>query len=141
MNEQPVAGYSGTPLATKLGIKPGIQICVVDAPDGYLKLIEPLPEGTRVVSRLSGNTDMVHIFSSRKVELSIVLRTCRPKLNSTGIVWVSWPKKSAKVPSDITEDTIRELALPLGFVDIKVCAIDAIWSGLKLVIRKELRSS
>jgi len=139
--EQRMAGYSGTPLATKLGIKPGIQICVIDAPDGYLKLIEPLPEGTRVVSRLSGNTDMVHIFSSRKVELSKVLRTCRPKLNSTGIVWVSWPKKSAKVPSDITEDTIRELALPLGFVDIKVCAIDAIWSGLKLVIRKELRSS
>ena len=75
-----MAGYSGTPLATKLGIKPGIQTCVIDAPDGYLKLIEPLPEGTRVVSRLSGNTDMVHIFSSRKVELSKVLRTCRPKL-------------------------------------------------------------
>jgi len=134
-----MSGYSGTPLATKLGIKPGSEICPINAPDAYLELVAPLPEGARVVSRSSSATDIIHVFSASKAELGKALREFRATLKPTGSVWVSWPKKSSKVPSDISEDTIRELALPLGFVDIKVCAVDEIWSGLKLVIRKELR--
>jgi hypothetical protein len=134
-----VAGYSGTPLAQKLGIKDGSEIFLVAAPDGYLKLLEPLPETVKFVSRLSESTDIVHVFSSQRVELQKALIRFRSMLKPTGMVWVSWPKKSAKVPTDINEDTIREIALPLGFVDIKVCAVDDVWSGLKLVVRKELR--
>jgi hypothetical protein len=134
-----VPGYSGTPLVTKLGIKAGFQIHVVNAPDDYHDLIEPLPENVKVASRLSGNADLVHIFAFRKNELAEALRSYRSMLKPTAVVWVSWPKKSSKVPTDVTEDTVRELALPLGFVDIKVCAVTEVWSGLKLVVRKELR--
>jgi hypothetical protein len=134
-----VAGYSGTPLVRKLGIREGSEVLLVDAPDGYLKLLEPLPEAVRFVSRLTESTDIVQIFSSRSAELRKALTSFRPKLKPTGMIWVSWPKKSAKVPTDINEDTIRDIALPLGFVDIKVCAVDEVWSGLKLVVRKELR--
>jgi bifunctional DNA-binding transcriptional regulator/antitoxin component of YhaV-PrlF toxin-antitoxin module len=134
-----VAGYSGTPLAKKLGIKDGSEVFLVDEPDGYLVLLEPLPEAVRFVTCLTESTDIVHIFSSQRVELQKSLTSFRPKLKPTGMIWVSWPKKSAKVPTDITEDTVREIALPLGFVDIKVCAVDEVWSGLKLVVRKELR--
>jgi hypothetical protein len=88
---------------------------------------------------MSHTTDLVHVFSVRKAELATLLRTCRSKLRPTAVVWVSWPKKSAKVPTDITEETIRELALPLGFVDVKVCAVTDVWSALKLVVRQELR--
>jgi hypothetical protein len=132
-------GYSGTPLVAKLGIKAGSLIHVVNAPDGYLRLIEPLPEGVKIASRLSNNADLVHIFTSRKSELSEALHSYRAKLKPAVVVWVSWPKKSSKVPTDVTEDTVREVALPLGFVDIKVCAVTEVWSGLKLVVRKELR--
>ena len=134
-----MVGYSGTPLAAKLGIKAGSEIHLVGAPDGYIKLVEPLPEGVKVAARLSKNTDLVHVFTSRKTKLANALRSCRAKLKPTAMVWVSWPKKSAKVPTDITEDTIRELALRLGFVDIKVCAVTEVWSGLKHVVRTELR--
>ena len=134
-----MAGYSGTPLATKIGIKTGMEVCMVDAPDTYLTQIEPLPEGVKFVARFSGNTDIVHIFSSRRAGLEKALRAYRSKLKPTGMIWVSWPKKASGLPTEVTEDTIRELALPLGFVDVKVCAVDEIWSGLKLVIRKELR--
>jgi hypothetical protein len=134
-----MAGYSGTPLSSKLGIRTGFAVHVKDAPADYLKLLEPLPESVAFVSRISSTTDLVHVFSARKAELAKFLETCRSKLLPTAILWVSWPKKSAKVPTDITEDTIRELALPLGFVDVKVCAVTDVWSGLKLVVRKELR--
>lgn len=134
-----MAGYSGTPLAAKLGINAGTEIYVVGAPDDYLNLVGPLPEDAKVAARPSSDTDLVHIFSSRKAELAKALKAYRSKLKPTAVVWVSWPKKSAKVPTDITEDTVRELALPLGFVDVKVCAVTDIWSGLKLVVRKELR--
>jgi Protein of unknown function (DUF3052) len=133
------AGYSRTPLSAKLGIKSGSEIHLVDAPENYLKLVSPLPEQVDISPRVSKNTDIVHIFTSRKTELAKALRSYRTKLKATGVVWVSWPKKSAKVPTDITEDTVREIALPLGFVDIKVCAVTEVWSGLKLVVRKELR--
>jgi hypothetical protein len=134
-----MAGYSGTPLAKKLGIKAGSHLLLVGAPDEYLVLLEPLPEGVQFSTRLSESTDIVHIFSARRAELQQLLSSYRTKLKSTGMVWVSWPKKSAKAPTDITEDIIREVALPLGFVDVKVCAVNEVWSGLKLVIRKELR--
>jgi hypothetical protein len=134
-----MAGYSGTALAAKLGIKPGTRLHVINAPQNYTELVAPLPEGAHFVSKLSSGTDIVHVFTARKAELLSKLRTCRERLEPTACVWVSWPKKSARLPTDITEDTIREVALPLGFVDIKVCAVSDIWSGLKLVVRKELR--
>jgi DUF3052 family protein len=134
-----MAGYSGTPLAKKLGIKADSNLLLVGAPDEYLALLEPLPEGVQFDTQLSESTDIVQIFSVRRAEIQQLLSSYRAKLKSTGMVWVSWPKKSAKVPTDITEDTIREVALPLGFVDVKVCSVNEVWSGLKLVIRKELR--
>ena len=134
-----MAGYSGTPLPSKLGIRAGFAVHVAGAPPGYLELLEPLPAGVTFPPRLSSTTDLVHVFSARKSELARYLKACRSKLRPTAVLWVSWPKQSAKVPTDITEDTIGELALPLGLVDVKVCAVTDVWSGLKLVVRKALR--
>jgi DUF3052 family protein len=136
-----LAGYSGTPLAKKLGIKEQTTVVAVGAPKGYRRLLEPLPAAVRFASKIDKTTDIVHVFSTDKSELSRELVSYRKKLAPDAAIWVSWPKKSAKVPTDITEDVVRELALPLGFVDIKVCAVDEVWSGLKLVVRKELRSA
>lgn len=136
-----MAGYSGTPLVKKLGIREGAKLFLSNAPKEYLKLVSPLPQGVQIMSRLSGGTDMVHIFSTAENHLKKTLRASLSKLKQDGMIWVSWPKKSAKVPTDITEDTIRKVALPLGLVDIKVCAVDDVWSGLKLVIRKDLRKT
>jgi hypothetical protein len=134
-----MAGYSGTPLAKKLGVRDGSRIFLQDAPRNFLGLLAPLPDRVSLVDRIAGDTDIVHIFSKEKGRLSKALATSLKKMKSDAVIWVSWPKKSSKVPTDITEDTIREIALPLGLVDIKVCAIDDIWSGLKLVVRKEKR--
>jgi hypothetical protein len=134
-----VAGYSGTPLAKKLGIKERTNIVAVGAPRGYRQLLEPLPASVRFSTKVDRTTGLVHIFSTKKSQLSIALATYRNKMDPQGVIWVSWPKKSAKVPTEITEDIVREVALPLGFVDVKVCAVDELWSGLKLVVRKELR--
>ena len=134
-----MAGYSGTPLAKKLGIKEQTSVVAVDAPDGYRKLLEPLPAAVRFSSTIDKTVDVVHVFSTKKTRLAGALASCRKALQPSAAVWVSWPKKSANVATDITEDVIREVALPLGFVDIKVCAVDDVWSGLKLVVRKELR--
>ena len=134
-----MAGYSGTPLAKKLGIDIGSRIFLSDAPKDYLKLVAPLPEGVRVVRKIDGETDIVHIFSAERARMKVALRTSLGKLRQDASIWVSWPKKSSKVSTDITEDTIREVALPMGLVDIKVCAVDKVWSGLKLVVRKENR--
>lgn len=132
-------GYSGTPLAKKLGIAAGARVVTRYAPGGYEQLVAPLPPGVVFGARVTGSTDLVHIFaverSVLKTELVFLRKTIRPDC----AIWVSWPKKVAKVPTDITEDTIREICLPLGFVDIKVCAVSDVWSGLKLVVRKELR--
>ena len=132
-------GYSGKPLAAKLGIKAGSEIYLAGPPEDYLQLIAPLPDGAEVSSKLSKKTSLVHLFTSRKSELARALQSYRAKLDPNAVVWISWPKKSSKVPTDISEDTVREVALPLGFVDIKVCAVTEVWSGLKLVVRKELR--
>ncbi len=133
------AGYSGTPLAKKLGIKPGARVVLLGAPPPLRKLLEPVPDGVRFATKLAQTADLVHLFTASKAELGKTLAACRKMLGPEAAVWVSWPKKASKVPTDITEDTIRALALPLGFVDIKVCAVDETWSGLKLVVRKELR--
>jgi len=134
-----MAGYSGTPLAKKLGIVEGSKVVTAGAPKDYASLLEPLPEGVQFAKRVSAATDVVHVFSTQREELRRLLVSYRQTLKPTAAVWVSWPKKSAKVGTDVNEHTIRELALPLGFVDIKVCAVTDIWSGLKLVVRKELR--
>ena len=134
-----MSGYSGTPLAAKLGIKAGMAVKAANAPDGYRELLAPLPGGARIASRAGGKADLVHHFSTRRAELAKALAGYRHSLAEDTPVWVSWPKKAARVATDITEDTIRELALPLGYVDVKVCAVSEVWSGLKLVVRKELR--
>jgi hypothetical protein len=132
-------GYSGTPLARKLGIAAGSRVLVVRAPEGYADWLAPLPEGVRFDAKVSTAVDVVHLFVDRRAELKAQLDSLRTRIAPAAAVWVSWPKKASKVPTDITEDTIRELALPLGFVDVKVCAVTQVWSGLQLVIRKELR--
>lgn len=138
--ENPAAvGYSGTPLAKKLGIKEGCAVLLVGEPDGYASLLEPLPPRVVFEAQPSQSIDLAHLFVTRKGDLQKLLALLRRKLRVDAAVWVSWPKKSAKVPTDITEDTIREVALPLGFVDVKVCAVSEVWSGLKIVVRKELR--
>ena len=132
-------GYSGTPLARKLGIVAGGRVVVVNAPDGYRDWLAPLPEGVRFETTVSATVAVVHMFVDSRAALKVQLDSLRERIAPTAAVWVSWPKKASKVPTDITEDTIRELALPIGFVDVKVCAVSEVWSGLKLVIRKELR--
>jgi hypothetical protein len=132
-------GYSGTPLAKKLGIKPGSTLFTSGAPDNYASLLKPLPAHVSFVRSSSPATDVVHLFATSKAKLATALGRSLGKLKPEAAIWVSWPKKASKVETDITEDTIREVALPLGLVDVKVCAVDDIWSGLKLVIRKENR--
>lgn len=132
-------GYSGTPLAKKLGIAAGSTVHLISAPPDYAELVAPLPEGVTIAPRLTKATDVVHLFTTSAAELRSTLTRLRKSIAPASAVWVSWPKKASKVPTDITEDTIRSVALPMGFVDIKVCAVSDVWSGLKLVIRKELR--
>lgn len=134
------AGYSATPLARKLGINVGTVVVTVAAPAYYAELLEPLPMAAKVTTTPPSNPAFVHVFATKAQELKRQLIRFRNAIVPEGVVWVSWPKKSAKVPTDITEDTIRAVALPLGLVDVKVCAVDETWSGLKLVIRKELRT-
>ena len=136
-----MTGYSGTPLAKKLGIKPGARLFVAGAPVNYLELVAPLPENVQLTARLRPDTDIVHVFSAQRVKLVEALRSALAKMKPDGAIWVSWPKKASRMQTDITEDTIREVALPMGLVDIKVCAVDDTWSGLKLVLRKEKRKS
>jgi len=136
-----MAGYSGTPLTQKLGIKPGMVVVAIDAPENYRKLLEPIPSGVNFATRPVGNTKFVHLFVKERRALTEHLRQLRQKIAEDAVVWVSWPKKSSGVPTDVTEDVIRAVALPLGFVDIKVCAVDEVWSGLKLMIRRENRKS
>jgi hypothetical protein len=139
MNTPVSVGYSGTPLAKKLGYKPSSRVLVLAAPDEYAAWLQPLPEGVVFVARMGTDVDLIHVFVTTREDLARHLGALRTAIRSDAALWVSWPKKAAKVPTTITEDVIRELALPLGFVDVKVCAVSAVWSGLKLVVRKELR--
>ena len=133
------AGYSATPLVSKVGFKPGMRAHYVNAPEHFPALVGPLPAGVRVLARAAADLDLVVLFVRERAELQRRLVSLQPKLAPAGMLWVAWPKRASKVPTDITEDVVREVALPRGLVDVKVCAIDATWSGLKLVIRTELR--
>ena len=133
------AGYSGTPLAKKLGIKVGFLVVTINAPDNYAELIEPLPDSVSITEVPSADVDLIHLFTNSRDELFGKLAEYTRQIKQNGSIWVSWYKKAAKLPTEITEDTVREAAFPLGLVDVKVCAVDEKWSGLKLVIRKENR--
>ncbi len=134
-----MAGYSGTPLPQKLGIKPGLTVITIDAPPNYGGLLGAIPEGVSFSNRLQPDSNFVHVFIRNRTELEKRLSLLRQKIADTGTVWISWPKKSSGVSTDVTEDVVRSVALPLGFVDVKVCAIDQTWSGLKLMVRRTNR--
>jgi hypothetical protein len=140
------AGYSGKPLSKKLGITQGMIVITVGAPDDYSDLVRPIPEDVMIIETdarrrksPTGLADIVHLFTNSRDELFRGLAEYKNLIKQDGTIWVSWYKKSAKIPTDITEDVIRAVALPLGFVDVKVCAVSEQWSGLKLVIRKSER--
>jgi nucleoside-diphosphate-sugar epimerase len=135
------SGYSGTPLAKKLGVVGGTVVLVKHAPDDYQEWLAPLPPNVTFVARMSARVDVIHLFATERAVLVAALTSYRATLRDDAAVWVSWPKRTSKVPTDITEDVIRAVALPMGFVDIKVCAVSEVWSGLKLVIRKTERGA
>ena len=124
----------------KLGFKPGMRAHYVAAPDDFAALVGELPDGVRVLARPAAELDLVMLFVTERAQLERRLAGLHAKLSQDGMVWVAWPKRASKVPTDMTEDVVRDVALPRGLVDVKVCAIDDTWSGLKLVIRKELRT-
>lgn len=134
------AGYSGTPLAKKLGYKEGFKAYAANAPGEYAEWVEPLPENVTFLTRLGKDIDLAHVFVTKRSELQSLLERLYDPISPDGMIWVSWHKKASKIPTEITEDVVREIALPMGLVDVKVCAVSDIWSGLKLVIRKELRN-
>jgi len=133
------AGYSGTPLVQKLGIKSGMTIALLGAPDGFDDLLVGLPDDVVVRRRSQGHLDLAVTFQTERAVLEGRLPTVLKALDRAGSLWVAWPKKASKVPTDITEDTVREVVLPIGLVDVKVCAIDPTWSGLKVMWRGENR--
>ena len=130
---------SGTPLPRKLGFAPGLRAAFVDAPDGFAVLLGELPDGVRVLARPRAGTDLVVAFVTARRTLARRLPGLRRAIEPDGALWVAWPKRASGVATDVTEDVVRDVALPTGLVDVKVCAIDATWSGLKLVVRRELR--
>ena len=128
------SGYSGTPLQKKLGLKDGFVIRLINPPDYYYNLFTEIPEDLKEDNHLEVEKDFIHFFTKDSLELEKELLTLKEEIKPNGMIWVSWPKKASKVPTDVTEDTIRNLALSMGLVDVKVCAVDKVWSGLKLVI-------
>jgi hypothetical protein len=135
------SGYSGTPLPQKLGIKEEHELAILDAPRGFFNTLGKLPSGATYQTRLAGKIpfDVIVVFVTKIAELTRALADARPRMQPAAGLWIAWPKKSSGVPTEITEDVIRDIALPTGLVDNKVCAIDETWSGLRLVIRKENR--
>jgi|SRR5919109_3415338 hypothetical protein len=134
-----MAGYSNRSLVDKLGIKPGMRIAIINPPRGYRSSLGQLPPGVRVSARAQGPVPFIHFFTPNRALLREHLGDLLEALEPDGALWISWPKKSSGVPTDMTEDAIREIALPMGLVDIKVAAIDDVWSGLKLVRRRANR--
>jgi hypothetical protein len=135
-----MAGYSGTPLAKKLGIKPGTKVLALNAPRDYRDLLSPLPDGVAIAAKPNkAGADIVHLFVTSVAEYERDLPKARAAMAIDGAIWVSWYKKSAKIPTDVTEDIVRNRALKTDLVDVKVCAVSDVWSGLKLVVRKHLR--
>jgi hypothetical protein len=134
------AGYSGTPLPRKLGIKQGHRVALLGAPDGFeADTLGELPDGVGVVRRAGGEADVIVSFHTSRAELERRLPALRAMMEPAAGLWIAWPKRASKVPTDMTEDVVREIALPTGLVDNKVCAIDETWSGLRLVIRLSAR--
>jgi hypothetical protein len=128
------SGYSGTPLAKKLGIKEGFKIRLINPPEYYSELFTDMPEKISILKDTKTKKNFIHCFVKQEKELHKNIASLKNEIEPNGIIWISWPKKASKVSTDITEDVIRNLALANGLVDIKVCAVDEIWSGLKLVI-------
>lgn len=133
------AGYSGTPLAKKLGMKIGFVVAVLNDPGHFAELVAPLPAGVAFRSTARGKADMVVLFTKQRAELSKRIDALGRMIYPDSMIWICWPKKASKVATDMTEDVVREVALPNGLVDVKVCAVDETWSGLKLMWRKEMR--
>ena len=136
-----MAGYSGTPLVQKIGIKPGYRVILRNQPSSFLKDLGPLPERVQQTEKLSGTANVVICFTDRKAELEKSFPLLAGKLVPDGMLWISWPKKASCLPTDLTEDVVRKVGLECGLVDVKVCAIDETWSGLKFVIRTKDRPS
>ena len=134
-----MAGYSGKPLTKKLGIKSGMKLLFVNSPENYRQLLESLPENTKQVKDKTSAVNFIHLFVKKNSELEESLPQVMKRLTQDGMIWISWYKKSSGILTDVTDDNIRATALPMGLVDVKVCAVDEQWSGLKLVIRKENR--
>ena len=134
-----MAGYSGTPLAKRLGFREGSRVKLSNPPTGYDRLVTPRPDDVVLSTNIRKQIGIWHYFTRSARELERELPRMRAAIDQNGMIWVSWPKKASGVVTDVTEDVVRRLALPLGLVDVKVCAVDDTWSGLKLVIRKELR--
>ena len=134
-----VAGYSGTPLPQKLGLKEGSRVAVLGAPAGFIESLGPLPPGVAIGSEVEPGLDVIVLFTTLRAELSARFLELGRSLQPAGGLWIAWPKRASGVPTDITEDVLREVILPSGLVDNKVCAIDEQWSGLRFVWRKELR--
>jgi len=134
-----MAGYSGTPLAKKLGIKPGDSVALLAAPVGFERTLAGLPDGVQLRTAARGTNAVVVSFHTRRADLERRVPTLLHALEVSGGLWIAWPKKASKVPTDITEDTVREVFLPLGLVDNKVCDIDDTWTGLRVVWRRENR--
>ena len=132
-------GYSGTPLPQKLGIKRGMLMTALNAPPNLDAMLGELPDGVTITRRLGGHRDLVLIFVTRQVDLAARIPSLTSAIAQNGMIWVAWPKRASKIETDMTEDAVRETALPNGLVDNKVCAIDETWSGLRLVWRRERR--
>jgi hypothetical protein len=130
-----MAGYSGTPLVKKLGIKPGFCMFALKQPEGYRTWLEPLPEGVEIKQTLKGELDFIHVFVKERSIFEKEFVKCKKHLKKDGMLWVSWPKKSSGVHTDLDENIIRAVGLEAGLVDVKVCAVDDVWSGLKFVFR------
>jgi hypothetical protein len=129
------AGYFGTPLAKKLGIREGFTIKLVNQPDYYFKLFPDFPTGVKIIADRKVEKDFIHYFTSSAFQLEKDIKLLRQEIVANGMIWISWPKKATKIETDMSEMVVREAALKNGLVDVKVCAVDEIWSGLKLVIR------
>ena len=136
-----MAGYSGTPLPRKLGIKEGASVVLVDAPPGFEAQLEPLPDAAHVARVLRPAIDVAVLFVARRQALEARFDEVAGHLQPAGGLWVAWPKKSSGVPTDLTEDVLREVGLPKGWVDNKVCAVTDVWSGLRFVLRLENRAA
>jgi hypothetical protein len=130
-----MAGYSGTPLIKKLGIKPSSTLYVMQPPSGYFDWLHPLPEDVKVKEKLSGQLDFIHLFVKDQKTFKSAFVMSQKCLKKDGMMWISWPKKSSKVSTDLDENIIRDFGLKEGLVDVKVCAVDDVWSGLKFVFR------